>query len=68
MTVKNKRKKIENWLVKNKKTINITGFEKSINAPKGLIQKFIKYDVPINDKHIDAIYDSIHSHTRFSIR
>lgn len=62
------RKRVERWLMNNKKFINITGIEKEISAPKGLIQKYIKYDKKINDKWIEPIHGVIKKITSFSLR
>lgn len=62
------RKKVEKWLISNKRFINITGIEKDISAPKGLIQKYIKYDKKINDKWIEPIHGVIKKITSFSVR
>lgn len=63
-----KRKRVEKWLIDNKAFINITGIEKDMSAPKGLIQKYIKYDKKINDKWIEPIHDVIKKITSFSLR
>ena len=62
------RKRVERWLMNNQRFINITGIEKEISAPKGLIQKYIKYDKKINDKWIDPIHGVIKNITSFSLR
>jgi len=62
------RKRVEKWLINNQKFINITGIEKEISAPKGLIQKFIKYDKKINDKWINPIHGVLKRVTNFSLR
>lgn len=59
MQLKTKRRKVENWLKSRSEFINITGIEKSLNSPKGLVQKFIKYDRKIHDKYIESLYDRI---------
>ena len=64
----NNRKRVERWLIKNQKYINITAIEKEISAPKGLVQKFIKYDKKINDKWIDPLYLVIKRFTTFNLR
>ncbi len=64
----NNRKRVENWLIKNHRYINITAIEKEISAPKGLVQKFVKYDKKINDDWIDQLYGVIKSFTAFTIR
>lgn len=64
----NRRKKVEKWLKRNESFINITGIEKSICGPKGLIQKWIKYDKKINDKWIIPIDLEIKRITSYSIR
>ena len=65
---RNNRKRVEKWLLKNQKFINITAMEKEISAPKGLIQKFVKYDKKIQDKWIDPIHNVIENFTTFSLR
>ncbi len=64
----NNRKRVEKWLVKNHKYINITALEKEISAPKGLVQKFVKYDKKINDKWINPLYSIIKRFTSFNLR
>ena len=53
------RKRVERWLLTNKDFINMTGIEKEIGAPKGLIQKFIKYNVKIKDHWICTIHQKL---------
>ncbi|RZT00100.1 hypothetical protein [Aquimarina brevivitae] len=65
---RNHRKRVERWLLKNQKFINITAIEKEIDAPKGLIQKFIKYDKKIKDKWIDPIYAVIQRFKSFGLK
>ncbi|MBQ4820485.1 hypothetical protein [Aquimarina sp. MMG016] len=62
------RKRVERWLLKNQKFINITGIEKEITAPKGLVQKFIKYDKKINDKWIDPLHTVIKEISSFKLK
>lgn len=62
------RKRVEKWLMSNKAFINITGIEKQISAPKGLVQKFIKYDKKINDKWIEPLHGVIKEISSFSLR
>ncbi len=64
----NNRKRVEKWLIKNHKYINITAIEKEISAPKGLVQKFVKYDKKINDKWISPLYTVIKKFTSFNLR
>ncbi len=64
----NNRKRVEKWLRNNQKYINITAIEKEIAAPKGLVQKFIKYNKKINDKWIDPLYGVIKQFTTFTLR
>jgi len=64
----NNRKRVERWLIKNQQFINITAIEKEISAPKGLVQKFVKYDKKINDKWIDSLYLIIKKFTTFNLR
>lgn len=66
--IKNNRKRVEKWLLDNQKYINITAIEKEISAPKGLVQKFVKYDKKINDKWIDPLYSVIKQFTSFTLR
>lgn len=68
MKEKIKRKKVEKWLKENECYINITGIEKSLKAPKGLIQKWIKYNKKMNDKWIDPIDSQIKKITSYTIR
>jgi len=68
MTLKNKRKKAETWLIKNKRFINYSGIERKINAPKGMVQQFAKYGKPISDKYIESLYDLINNMTKFTIK
>lgn len=65
---KSNRKRVENWLIRNQNFINITAIEKEVSAPKGLLQKFIKYDKKINDKWINPLYTVIKTFTSFTIR
>ncbi len=67
-TIKKNRKRVEKWLITNSKYINITAIEKEMSAPKGLIQKFVKYDKKINDKWIDPLHDIIKKFTTFRLR
>jgi len=67
-TLQKTRKRVEKWLIKNQNFINITGIEKEISAPKGLVQKFIKYDKRINDKWINPLHDVLKSIATFSLR
>ncbi|KAA1246731.1 hypothetical protein [Aquimarina sp. RZ0] len=62
------RKRVEKWLMSNQRFINITGIEKEISAPKGLVQKFIKYDKKINDKWINPLHGVIKVISSFSLR
>ncbi|MFD2565191.1 hypothetical protein [Aquimarina rubra] len=62
------RKRVEKWLISNQKFINITGIEKEISAPKGLVQKFIKYDKKINDKWINPLHEVLKRIATFSLR
>ncbi len=62
------RKRVEKWLLNNQRFINITGIEKEISAPKGLVQKFIKYDKKINDKWINPLHDVVKKITSLSLR
>ncbi|AXT63134.1 hypothetical protein D1816_23245 [Aquimarina sp. AD10] len=64
----NSRKRVEKWLIRNQQYINITAIEKEISAPKGLIQKFVKYDKKINDKWIDPLFAVIKNFTSFNLR
>ncbi len=64
----NNRKRVEKWLHKNHKYINLTALEKEISAPKGLVQKFVKYDKKINDKWMDQLYGVIKRFTSFNLR
>ncbi|MFD2187957.1 hypothetical protein [Aquimarina celericrescens] len=64
----NNRKRVEKWLLKNQQYINITAIEKEISAPKGLVQKFVKYDKKINDKWIEPLYVVIKRFTTFNLR
>ncbi len=64
----NNRKRVEKWLIKNHRYINITAIEKEISAPKGLVQKFVKYDKKINDKWIEPLYGVIKTFTSFTVR
>ncbi|WP_062057540.1 hypothetical protein [Aquimarina longa] len=48
-----KRKRVENFLKKNKPFLNITGLERKVNLPKGSIQKFLsEEEYFINNKRI----------------
>jgi hypothetical protein len=67
-TTKRNRKRVEKWLLNNHRYINITALEKEISGPKGLVQKFVKYDKKINDKWIDPLYDVIKKFTSFTLR
>ncbi|WP_299257542.1 hypothetical protein [uncultured Aquimarina sp.] len=62
------RKRVEKWLISNQDFINITGIEKEISAPKGLVQKFIKYDKKINDKWINPLHEVLKRIATFSLR
>ena len=62
------RKRVEKWLLNNHRYINITAIEKEISAPKGLVQKFVKYDKKINDKWIDPLFVVIKRFTTFNLR
>ncbi len=62
------RKRLERWLIKNQKFINITAIEKEVSAPKGLVQKFIKYDKKIHDKWVTPIHDVVKGFTSFSLK
>ncbi|WP_299213528.1 hypothetical protein [uncultured Aquimarina sp.] len=62
------RKRVEKWLISNQNFINITGIEKEISAPKGLVQKFIKYDKKINDKWINPLHEVLKRIATFSLR
>ncbi|MCK8521847.1 hypothetical protein M0D21_09735 [Aquimarina sp. D1M17] len=64
----NNRKRVEKWLLNNHRYINITAIEKEISAPKGLVQKFVKYDKKINDKWIDPLSGIIKRFTNFTLR
>ncbi|MHA7058382.1 hypothetical protein ACWGOQ_0014255 [Aquimarina sp. M1] len=66
--LKKNRKRVEKWLISNQKFINITGIEKEISAPKGLVQKFIKYDKKINDKWINPLHEVLKRIATFSLR
>ncbi len=62
-----RRKRIEQWLADRHRFINLTALEKSISAPKGLIQKFVKYDTRIADKWIDPIYSVLKEFNSFKL-
>ncbi len=64
----NNRKRVEKWLINNHRYINITAIEKEIAAPKGLVQKFVKYDKKINDKWIEPLFGVIKRFTSFNLR
>ncbi len=64
----NNRKRVEKWLLRNQQYINITAIEKEISAPKGLVQKFVKYDKKINDKWIEPLFVVIKRFTTFNLR
>lgn len=53
---KTKRLKVEVWLLENQDIINATGIDKRIGAPKGTIQKFLKYNRVLNDERIEILY------------
>lgn len=53
------RERVENWLKKNSKLINKTGFEREALLTKGVIQKFVNYDKKLNDTDIRKIYKLI---------
>ncbi len=67
-TLSKNRKRVEKWLINNQRFINITGIEKEISAPKGLVQKYIKYDKKINDKWINPLHGIIKKITSLSLR
>jgi hypothetical protein len=55
----NNRKRVEKWLTNNQRFINITGFEREIKAPKGVVQKFLKYGTELSEKHVDPLHEII---------
>ncbi len=64
--IKGYRKRVEKWLVNNAQFINMSGLEREIKAPKGLVQKFLKYDVPIKDEWIISLHNVLKHLTSFS--
>lgn len=66
--LRKKRNKVENWLKKNQRFINFTGIEKEISAPKGLVQKFIKYDKRVNDKWIEPLHGVVKEITSLKLK
>ncbi|WP_299221205.1 hypothetical protein [uncultured Aquimarina sp.] len=50
-----RRKKVEDWLIKNQNFIKYASFEKEINSKGDIIQKWIKYRKPFADKWIQPI-------------
>ncbi|WP_146052828.1 hypothetical protein [Aquimarina sp. I32.4] len=53
------RKKIEAWLIKNKKVLNILSLERELNIQRGAIQKFLKYNRKLNPSIIEALEEYI---------
>ena len=54
-----KRKKVENWILINKKFLKIKAIEREVNIPANTIQKYIKNGVLINGRKITRIYNWI---------
>ena len=54
-TTKTKRERVENFLRKRKKLLNITGFERETSIPVGTIQKFLNYNRKISSERINKI-------------
>ena len=50
---------LKNWLMENNRFINYRSLEREINCPRGIIQKWVKYDMKIPEKWIDPIYGLI---------
>ncbi|WP_103071869.1 hypothetical protein [Aquimarina sediminis] len=59
MKKSNIRQRVENWLQTRGHLINKNAFEREINVSKGIVQKYIKYDKKISDKHIKDLYKLI---------
>ncbi len=55
--IKNNRKRVEKWLIANQDMLNVNAIERKLGLPKGLIQKFLKYDTKIHDKWINSVHD-----------
>ncbi|UZO79736.1 hypothetical protein NBT05_12335 [Aquimarina sp. ERC-38] len=64
MTKQTKRMKIESWLLTNYELINKQALDRKIDAPKGTVQKFIKYGKRINDERIRKLYKVIYELTK----
>ncbi len=65
--LKNQRRRVEKWLDKNHKYVNITALEREIEAPKGLIQKYVKYDKPMTDRWIAPLHSVMKNFFRFKL-
>lgn len=50
---------VRKWLIDNEKFINYRSLEREINAPRGIIQKWIKYDFKMPEKWIDKLHPLI---------
>lgn len=50
-----KREKVESWMLKNKKFLNVKAIENDIEVPRGTVQKFLKYGRKLNTKRINAL-------------
>ncbi|UZO80848.1 hypothetical protein NBT05_18150 [Aquimarina sp. ERC-38] len=67
-SLETKRKKVEKWLMEKNRFYNKTAFEQELGLPKGVVQKFVKYNKPFHDKHVDPLYSMIKRMTTFSSR
>ncbi len=50
---------VKKWLSENEKFINYRSLEREINSPRGIIQKWVKYDFKIPQKWINKLYPLI---------
>ncbi|TSE04266.1 hypothetical protein [Aquimarina algiphila] len=53
------RKKVEAWLIKNKKVLKVLSLERELGIQRGSIQKFLKYDRKLDDSIIKALEEYI---------
>lgn len=55
---------LKNWLIENNGFINYRSLEREINCPRGIIQKWVEYDMKIPEKWINPLYSLIENITK----
>ncbi len=56
MKLREKRRMTEKWLLANYRFMNLRALERAIKCPRGILQKYVMYDIKIPEKWIDPLY------------